>query len=87
VYENVRKAAPYKIVLTTELRDGDGRVVRTVSEARASTGPRRKSGGYGFTPRVALENVPAGSYVLHVQATSEAGPRRETSRDIPIRVH
>jgi VWFA-related protein len=85
VYENIRTAAAHPILMTTELRDHDGRVVRTVSDQRSSTDPQRKSGGYAFAPRVSLEEVPPGRYLLHVEIRSGAGGRAVT-RDIPIRV-
>ena len=85
VYENTRTATAHPIFMTTDLRDDGGRVVRTVSDQRSSTDPRRKSGGYAFAPRLSLEDVPPGRYVLHVEARSTLGGKTVT-RDIPIRV-
>jgi hypothetical protein len=85
VYENLRTTAPHPIFMTTELRNGDGRAVVTVSEQRSSADPQRKSGGYAFAPRVSLEGVPPGRYLLHVETRSGAGGTAVT-RDIPVRV-
>jgi VWFA-related protein len=84
VYENVRTTATHPILVTTELRGDDGRVVRTVSEQRSSTDPRLKSGGYAFAPRVSLEDVPPGRYLLHIEARSLGA--KPVARDIPLRV-
>jgi hypothetical protein len=85
VYENTRTATAHPIFMTTDLRDDGGRVVRTVSEQRSSTDPRRKSGGYAFAPRLSLEDVPPGRYLLHVETRSGAGGKTVT-RDIPFSV-
>jgi VWFA-related protein len=85
VYENLRTTAPHPIFMTTELRGDDGRIVRMVSEQRASSDPQRKSGGYAFAPRLSLEDVPPGQYLLHVETRSGAGGRAVT-REIPLRV-
>lgn len=85
VYENTRAATAHPIFMTTELRGGDGHVVRTVSEQRSSTDPRTKSGGYAFAPRLSLEDVPPGRYLLHVETRSALGGK-PVARDIPLRV-
>ncbi|MEO8257129.1 MAG: VWA domain-containing protein [Acidobacteriota bacterium] len=85
VYDNSRSRAVHAILMTTELRDDAGRVVRTVSEQHASTDPQRKSGGYGFAPQVPLGDVAPGRYLLHIEARSGAGGKPVT-RDIPVRV-
>ena len=85
VYENTRTTAAHPIFMTTELRDGDGRVVRTVSEQRSSTDPQRKSGGYAFAPRVSLEDVPPGRYLLHVETRSALGGKAGHARDSAAR--
>ena len=80
VYENVRTTGAHPILMTTELRGDDGRVVRTVSEQLSSSDPQRKSGGYVFAPRVSLEDVPPGRYLLHVETRSGAAARRSRAR-------
>jgi hypothetical protein len=60
-------------------------VVRTLREQHSSTDPQRKSGGYAFTPRLSLEDVPPGRSLLHVEVRSSAGGKAVT-REIPLRV-
>ena len=84
VYENTRTAAAHPILMTAELRAEDGRVVRTVSEQHASTEPQRKYGGYAFAPRISLQDVPPGRYLVHIDSRSGTG--KAVTRDIPIRV-
>jgi hypothetical protein len=46
----------------------------------------RKSGGYGFTASLSLNDVKPGRYVIHVEAQSRAGSQPMVSRDVEIRV-
>ena len=88
VYDNLaagRNDSPRTIELTASLLNDRGRVIRIAGpEQRASTAPRRKSGGHGFTARLPLDVEP-GAYVISVATRSgEDGPT--VSRRIPIRV-
>lgn len=90
VYDNRRRApaaSGQTIELVAELHGEGGGVISVASDQRASTAPRRKSGGHGFTLRLPLRDVPPGPYVLHVETRSGEGTARQTaSRRIPIRV-
>jgi VWFA-related protein len=86
VYENQRGGAAHMIEIKTELRAEGGRVIRNTSEQRSSTELQGASGGYGFTARIPLSDVPPGLYVLHVSAQALAGNRPQVSRDIQIQV-
>jgi hypothetical protein len=87
IYNNVgRGEEAGTIAMTAELRDTSNQIVRTVSDQRPSRTAKRPSGGHGFTLRLPLEGVPAGSYVLHVEARSDRGEENAVSRNIPIRV-
>ena len=89
VYDNngrVRKDPPYDIELSARLHAADGTLVRLASEQRSSRAARRPSGGHGFTLRLALDNAPAGRYVLKVEARSTRDPTHQSNRNIPIRV-
>jgi VWFA-related protein len=85
VYENQR-GADHKVDITTELRADGGRVVWNGAEERASSELKGSSGGYGFTSRVPLADIPPGLYVLHIEAQSRAGDQPKVSRDILIKV-
>ena len=89
VYDNEkpdRKDPPYTITLTATLHDTESIGVRQVSEQRDPRTTRRKSGGHGFTLRLPLEGLEAGSYVLRVEASSSRGEQHAVSRNIPVRV-
>jgi hypothetical protein len=86
LYENARNGQPHMVDITTELRAEGGRVVRSSTEERASTELQGASGGYGFNARVALDDVPPGLYVIHVEGKSRAANDAPVSRDIQIRV-
>jgi hypothetical protein len=89
VYDNEkpdRKAPPYAITLAATLHNPESIVVRQVSEERDARAPRRKSGGHGFTLKLPLEGLAAGSYVLRVEASSSRDEAHTVSRSIPIRV-
>lgn len=86
VYENAARSAAHPIEMTSTLVDADGRSVHAVREQRSSTDPRRQSGGYAFAQRIPLADIPAGRYILRVEATTGNPKRTAVSRDIPIRV-
>ena len=68
VYENARKAAAHNVDVKVELSTADGRVVRTISQQRAST--EVADGRNGFTLIVPLNGATAGDHVLRVEARS-----------------
>jgi hypothetical protein len=89
VYDNSgrsRKDQPYSITLTAGLYDASGAAVRQVSGQRDSKAQKRPSGGHGFTLTLPLSDMPAGSYVLRVVASSGRDEKHTASRAIPIRV-
>jgi hypothetical protein len=75
-----------QIELVARLYDAGGQIVRLTSEPRSSRAARRRSGGHGFTLRLPLDDVPEGSYVLHVEARSERNEEHRAARTVPIRV-
>jgi VWFA-related protein len=89
VYDNEkpdRKDPPYTITLTATLHNTENIVVRQASDQRDPRATRRPSGGHGFTLRLPLEGLAAGSYVLHVEASSSRSEQHMVSRNIPVRV-
>ena len=86
VYESARTDTPHTVDLATELRAEDGRAIVRRTEERSSKELLGKSGGYGFAATLPLTDVQAGTYIIHVEARSNAGDRPTVSRDILIRV-
>jgi VWFA-related protein len=87
VYENIWWTdAAHSLTLTTELHGPDGALIPVATERRASRTPQLKGGGHPFTTRIPLTNVPPGSYVLHVEATSDFDKPRSVSQEVPIEI-
>jgi VWFA-related protein len=86
VYDNIGDKDPHTVTVRTVLRTDEGVPVRTVAVERSSAVLNRRQDGYGFLLEVPLDGVPAGAYVLHVEAMANVGDRPADSRDIPIRV-
>ena len=83
-YENRRK--PHVITFALEMRAENGTVLgRRTIEQTAATKPKQAS-VYTFSQNLALEEVPPGRYVLHVEAWSSLDRERSISRDVPIAV-
>ena len=77
-YLNANQREPRTVELKVEVRDDQQRVFRSVRDRRT----RNEKGTEAFSVAVPLD-VQAGSYALHVEATSGASA---VSRDIPIRI-
>jgi hypothetical protein len=86
VYEGSGANSPHTVDLSAELRGEDGRVLVRRTEERSSKELLGKSGGYGFSATLPLTAVEAGTYIIHVEARSNAGARPTVSREILIRV-
>jgi hypothetical protein len=82
----VKNDPPHTVSLTAQLRADGGTVVRAVSDERSSSELRGSRGGYGFTARLPLTDVPPGLYVVHLEARANAGDRPTVSKDVQIRV-
>jgi VWFA-related protein len=85
-YENKPGAPTHMLDFKAELRAEGGTVVRTIADQRSSTELQGKSGGYGFSARLPLDDVAPGLYVLHVEGQSRTKDVSAASRDIQIRV-
>lgn len=86
VYENVWWTdSDHTITLATELEDASGRVIPMTSEQRPSKNAQRPTGD-AFVAELPLANVPAGSYMLRVEARSTYGTSRSVAREVPVRV-
>jgi hypothetical protein len=86
-YENVPKAPPHKLDITTSIRVEGGRVVSQNTDQRDSTELQGPQGGYGYQARLPLRDLEPGLYVVRVEARSRLENRESTvGRDIQIRV-
>jgi VWFA-related protein len=85
-YENNPGGPAHMLDFKAELRAEGGRVVQSVTDQRSSTDLQGGSGGYGFSARMALDDVEPGLYVLHVEGQARIGDLPVVSRDIQIRV-
>jgi len=85
-YENQSGGAAHQLEFRAELRAEGGQIVKQAAEERSSTEVQGRTGGYGFAPRFALDDVEPGLYVLHVQGQSHIGDRPTVSRDIQLRI-
>jgi len=83
-YENRKK--PHVVTFTVELRDPSGRAVATHSAVRESTPKPKSASSYTFAPTLALDEVPPGDYVIHVEAQSSLDKNKRQVREVPIRV-
>jgi hypothetical protein len=89
VYDNNRRVdrdRPYTITVTAALRDRAGQVVRETAFERSSRSPRRASGGHGLSIELPLDEVPAGEYLLTIDARSSRHLEHRASRSVPLRV-
>jgi VWFA-related protein len=71
--------------VTTTITASDGRVVFTREERRPMSEPRNARGGVQVTGGMRLTDLPAGSYVLRIEA-SVAGEKQQIARAVPFRV-
>ena len=78
-YLNADRREPRSVALKVELRDAQQRVLLGITDRRT----RNDKGTEAFSLAMPPLDVPAGSYTLHVEATSE---QIAVSRDIPIRL-
>jgi VWFA-related protein len=78
-YLNADRREPRSVELNIEVRDAQQRVLLGINDRRT----RNDKGTERFSVAVPPLDVPAGSYTLHVEATSA---QTVLSRDIPIRV-
>ena len=82
VYETVKNAPSHTVTLTAQLRAEGATVVRAVSDERSSSELRGRRGGYGFSGRLPLTDMPPGLYVVHLEARANAGDRATVSKDV-----
>jgi VWFA-related protein len=85
VYDNAGDK-PHKVDITASVITDEGKVMFTANEVRDSTELGGKSGGYGYTTKIPMKDLPPGPYVLKVEAKSRLADMPTASRDIRIKV-
>jgi VWFA-related protein len=84
VYDNAG-GTPHKVDITASVITDEGKVMFTANEVRDSTELGGKTGGYGYSTKIPMKDLPPGAYVLKVEAKSRLGDTT-ASRDVRIRV-
>jgi VWFA-related protein len=84
LYDNIKQA--HKVDIETSLRSEGGQAVFETREERDSSELAGGPGGYGFTARVPLKEVPPGLYVLRVTGKARIGDQEQVTRETVVRV-
>jgi VWFA-related protein len=85
IYDDGR-APEHKVDILTTVRSDTGTVLFMNEEERASTELQGQRGGYGYTGRIPLTDLPPGPYVLKVEARSRLGDHTAASREVRFTV-
>jgi hypothetical protein len=85
VYDNSART-PHKVDITTTITTDEGKVLFKADEERDSSDLGGRSGGYGFTAKIPMKDLPPGSYVLTVAARSRVSPNPSVERQVRIAV-
>lgn len=85
VYDNAG-ATPHKVDITATVTTDEGKVLFKTDEVRDSTDLGGKRGGYGYTTRIPLKDLAAGSYVLKVEAKSRLAATPPVARELQFTV-
>jgi hypothetical protein len=85
VYDN-EAANLHKVDITTTVTSDDGKVVSKSEEERSSSDIQGKRGGYGYTAKIAMQDLQPGLYVLKVEARSRLGKSEPVAREVPFRI-
>ncbi len=85
VYDNSGKQ-PHKVDIEARLLSEGGQAVFQTREERDSSELAGGPGGYGFSARIPLKEVPPGLYVLRVTGKTRVGDQAEAARETIVRV-
>jgi hypothetical protein len=85
IYDN-QSRTPHRVAITTTLTSDDGRVLFTETDERSSAEIKGPTGGYGYAASIPLAEVPAGRYVLEVQARSLLADGPTVARQLELTV-
>jgi VWFA-related protein len=89
LFAEVYEAAPgpaHKVEIALALKAEGGQTVFQTREERDSSELGGNSGGYGFSARIPLREIPPGLYVLRLDAQSRVGDRPIVSRETIVSV-
>jgi len=85
IYDNSGNA-PHKVDIVTSVLTDEGRVLFKNEEVRDSSELQGAKGGFGYTARVPLSDIPPGSYVLNVEARSRLGQNTTVTRQVQFTI-
>jgi VWFA-related protein len=85
VYDNSGKN-PHKVDIVTSVLTDEGKVVFKTEDERDSSELGGAKGGFGYSTRVPLSDIPPGLYVLNVEARSRLGTDNISTRQVQFRV-
>jgi VWFA-related protein len=83
IYDDGR-APDHKVDIVTTVRSDTGTVLFMNEEERASNELQGQRGGYGYTARIPLTDLPPGPYVLRLEARSRLGDHTAASREVRL---
>ena len=85
IYDNEIKT-PHKVDITTSVTTDEGKVLFKTEEQRDTADLGGKSGGFGYSTRIQMKDLPPGLYVLNVSARSRLGNREAIERQVRFAV-
>lgn len=85
IYDDGR-APEHKVDIVTTVRSDTGTVLFMNEDERASNELQGQRGGYGYTARIPLTDLPPGLYVLRVEARSRLGDHTAAGREVRFTV-
>ncbi len=85
IYDNEAKT-PHKVDIATTVTTDEGKVVFKTDEQRDTADFQGKTGGFGYSTRVPMKDLPPGLYVLTVSARSRLGNKDAIERQVRFAV-
>jgi hypothetical protein len=79
-------ARQLRVEIVASITSATGAVVFKNGETRDSSALQGQQGAYGYLTKVALADLPAGPYVLKVEAQSNLGDHSTASRQVPFTI-
>jgi VWFA-related protein len=84
VYDN--QTVPHRVAINTSVVADDGKVVFTAGDERANQELQGQKGGYGYTGKIPLAELPPGRYVLRIEARTLLSNGGTAARELEFRV-